>query len=337
MAAEKNPSAATHPHKSQFISRVSVPYAGVALGFAALGNLLQSYGEPLHAACGVVSLVFVVLLLVKIAFDFQGFASSLKDPIPASVLGTLPMACMLLATYAKPLSATAARVVWMVAVAAHILLILWFSVRFFGRKFALKKVFASYYIVYVGIVVASVTAPAFEAQAFGNAAFWFGLACFDVLFVLVSARYLKVEKPPAPARPVFCIYAAPASLCVAGYVQSGMPKSLTFCLVLLGIAQVIYIVALVKAPKFLFGKFYPSLASLTFPFVISAVGLKQALAMAVKLGVALPGLSLLVTVETVIALVLCLVVAVRFTTNLFGSAKKHQAVRMASALENKIQ
>jgi len=38
----------------------------------------------------------------------------------------------------------------------------------------LKKVFASYFIVYVGIVVASITAPVFGKQSLGEIIFWFG-------------------------------------------------------------------------------------------------------------------------------------------------------------------
>ena len=60
----------------------------------------------------------------------------------------------------------------------------------------MPKVFASYYIVYVGIVVASVTAPAYEKQSLGSATFWFGLMTLIILLVLVTYRYVKFKEFP---------------------------------------------------------------------------------------------------------------------------------------------
>ena len=66
----------------------------------------------------------------------------------------------------------------------------------------MPKVFASYYIVYVGIVVASVTAPAYEKLAIGSAAFWFGFVTLILLLILVTYRYVTVKEVPDPAASV---------------------------------------------------------------------------------------------------------------------------------------
>ena len=71
------------------------------------------------------------------------------------------------------------------------------------------------------------------------------------------------------AIPLICIYAAPTSLCIAGYVQSVMPKSYGFLMGMFVVATVIYIFALVKAIGYLKMPFFPSYAAFTFPFVIS--------------------------------------------------------------------
>ncbi len=303
--------------EKSFLSRVPIPFAGVGLGFAALGNLLQSYSEAARGVCGAIAAIIVLLVLLRAIADFAGAKKEMENPIIASVSGTFCMALMLLAGYAKPFAGAAAMVLWCVAVCLHIVLILWFSWRFFVRGFDLKKVFASYYIVYVGIVVASVTAPAFGMQALGNAAFWFGLACLAVLLVLVSVRYAKLPQVPAPAQPIFCIYAAPTSLCVAGYVQSGQPKALPFALALLVVSFVLYLVALVRVPAVLKGGFFPSYAALTFPFVISAIASKQVMAMAAKAGeTGLAWLGPVVLVQTVIAVCLCVYVLVRYCASL---------------------
>ena len=44
------------------IKKVPIPTAGVALGLAALGNLLQPYAEVAHIACGALSLFLLSLI-----------------------------------------------------------------------------------------------------------------------------------------------------------------------------------------------------------------------------------------------------------------------------------
>ena len=185
----------------------------------------------------------------------------------------------------------------------------------------MPKVFASYYIVYVGIAVAAVTAPAYEQLGIGSVAFWFGFVTLVGLLVLVTIRYVKCPNVPEPAQPLICIYAAPTSLCIAGYVQSVTPKSKTFLLAMLAVATVIYIFALVKAIGYLKLKFYPSYAAFTFPFVISAIATKQTMACLAKMESPMPILKPVVLIETIIAVVLVVYTFIRFMGFIFASNK----------------
>lgn len=298
------------------IKKVPVPLCGVMLGFAALGNLLQSYGEGIRYACGIVAAFLLILILLKFICFPQMIKEDMKNPIMASVAGTFPMALMLLSTYVKPFIGPAAKYIWFFAIGLHIALILYFTVKFI-IKLELSKVFASYYIVYVGIAVAAVTAPAYEQLAVGSAAFWFGFVTLVALLVLVTVRYVKCPNVPEPAQPLICIYAAPTSLCIAGYVQSVTPKSRTFLLAMLVVATVLYVFALVKAASYLKLKFYPSYAAFTFPFVISAIASKQTMACLANMGSPIPALQYLVLIETVIAVVFVVYTFVRFMEFIF--------------------
>lgn len=302
------------------IKKVPIPACGVMLGFAALGNLLQSYGEGIRYACGIVSAFLLVLVLLKLFMFPQMIKEDLKSPIMASVAGTFPMALMLLSTYVKPFIGSAAMYIWFLAIGLHIVLIVYFTVKFIF-KLELPKVFASYYIVYVGIAVAAVTAPAYEQTGVGTAAFWFGFVSLIVLLVLVTVRYVKCPQVPEPAQPLICIYAAPTSLCIAGYVQSVTPKSRGFLLAMLAVATVLYIFALVKAIGYLKLKFYPSYAAFTFPFVISAIATKQTMACLANMGQPMPVLQYLVIVETIIAVAFVLYTFVRYMGFIFGKNK----------------
>ena len=206
------------------------------------------------------------------------------------------------------------------AIALHIACIAIFSFCYI-EKFNWKNVHANWFIVYVGIVVASVTAPAYSLEAsIGTISFWFGFICLAALLVVVSVKYVKHGPVPAPAQPLACIYAAPTSLCVAGYVQSIMPKSVPFLLVMLAIASIIYVASLVWCARCLTKPFFPSHAAFTFPFVISAIACKQTAACLVKLGQPIEWLGGVATVETMLATVLCFVVLVRLLAFVYSQA-----------------
>lgn len=302
---------------NSIIKKVSVPLCGVMLGFAALGNLLQSYGEGIRSVCGIIATFLLVLVLLKFIMFPQMIREDMKNPIMASVAGTFPMALMLLSTYVKPFIGSAAMYLWFLAIGLHIALIIYFTAKFIV-KLQLPKVFASYYIVYVGIAVAAITAPAYQKPFIGAAAFWFGFATLIILLVLVTVRYVKCKEVPEPAQPLICIYAAPTSLCIAGYIQSVTPKSKTFLLAMLTVATILYVFALVKAIGYLKLKFYPSYAAFTFPFVISAIATKQTMACLTNMNQPLPELKYLVLVETILAVVFVVYTFARFMMAIFS-------------------
>ena len=219
------------------IKRVPIPLCGVMLGLAALGNLLQSYSEGIRYVCGIAAGLLLILILLKLILFPAAIKEDMKNPIMASVSGTFSMALMLLSAYVKPFIGPAAYYIWLFAIALHVVLIIYFTVKFIA-KLQMPKVFASYYIVYVGIAVAAITAPAYEKLSIGSAAFWFGFVSLLVLLVLVTVRYVKYTEIPDPAKPLICIYAAPTSLCIAGYVQSVMPKSYGMLMAMFVLASV---------------------------------------------------------------------------------------------------
>lgn len=302
------------------IKKIPVPLCGVMLGFAALGNLLQSYSENIRYACGLAATFLLVLVLLKLIFFPKMVKEDLGNPIMASVAATFPMSLMLLSTYVKPFIGNAAMYIWFFAIGLHIVLIVYFTLKFI-LKFQFPKVFASYFIVYVGIAVAAVTAPAFNQLAVGTVAFWFGFVTLLLLLVVVTIRYVKYNQIPEPARPLICIYAAPTSLCIAGYVQSVTPKSRELLLAMLVLATVLYIFSLVKAFGYMKSKFYPSYAAFTFPFVISAIATKQTMACLMNMEQPLPFLKYVVLIETLIAIFFMIYTFIKFMQFIFGSNK----------------
>ena len=301
-----------------YIKKLPVAACGVALGFAALGNLLQSHAESARFVFGVIAAFLLLAYVIKLCVVPKEALQELSDPIGLSVAATFPMAVMLLSTYVKPFIDLAAQIIWFAAIALHILCIALFTSRYIA-KFNWKNVHASWFIVYVGIVVVSVTAPVYALEAsVGTVAFWFGFICLAALLIVVSIKYVKHGPVPAPAQPLVCIYAAPTSLCVAGYVQSITPKFAPFLLGMLVVASIIYVASLIWCVRCLTKPFFPSHAAFTFPFVISAIACKQTAACLVKLGQPIEWLGGIATVETILATVLCALVLVRLLAFVHG-------------------
>lgn len=298
------------------IKKTPVPIAGVMLGMAALGNLIQSYSENLRLLFGVISATLGILLILKVIMYPKAIKEDFKNPIMASVSGTFSMAIMLLAAYLKPLMGSAAIFIWYLGIVLHIVLIMYFTMNFIF-KFNIKKVFASYFIVYVGIVAGSITAPAFEKKGLGQAFFYFGFISLIILLGVVGYRYIKYKEIPEPAQPLICIFAAPASLCLAGYIQSFDTKSKTFIMVLAVVSLAIYIFTLIELPKLLKLKFYPSYSAFTFPFIISGIAMKQTMVVLSKMEINTLLISYIVAIQTIIAIALTinvLILYIKFLT-----------------------
>ncbi len=313
------------------IKKVPIPTAGVALGLAALGNLLQPYAEVAHIVCGALSLFLVAMIVAKVVLFPSMIRDDLQNSIFASVSATFFMTLMQLAGYLAPVAIVPAFGLWCAAIAGHFILMGWFTAHFI-RRFKLAEVFPTYFICYVGIIVAAVTSPVFGMEAFGRGIFWFGLACFAVLLATVVARYLKHEIPE-PARPLFCIFAAPLGLSLVGYLAVTPNPDPLFVGVLMGLGQVMLVGVATQLPKFLALKFYPSYAAMTFPFVISAMALGKGMQALYAAGVTIPALPMveaLIALETVFAAVMVTYVFVHYMRFFFGTPKGAKATAPAA-------
>lgn len=301
----------------EFVQGVPIPAAGVALGLAALGNLLSPFSGVARGALGACSAALVLLVVLKAAMHPAVFKDDLRNPVVATTAATLFMSLMQLATYAEPFARDVALVVWCLAIAGHLGLMAWFTKSFMAR-FRLTDVHATYFICYVGIVVASLTSPTFGMEALGKVLFWFGFACYIALLALVTVRYARHEVAE-PAKPTFCVYAAPMSLSLAGYLAVFDEPNLAFVGALAFAAQALFLMVLTQVPKFLRLRFYPSYAAMTFPFVITATAFGSAVSAMRTAGVALgPWCDALVLAETAFAAAMVLYVFARYLGHLAG-------------------
>ncbi len=270
---------------------------------------------------GIFAAIILILILAKIIIYPKKVAEDLNNPVIASVFPALSMGIMLMATYIKPLFPSLAFGIWIIGLILHMILILYFTIKYVFN-FNIKKVFPSWYIVYVGIVVGSVTAPAFEMTNVGKILFWFGFISYLILLPIILYRITKVKEIPEPALPTITILAAPASLCLAGYINSFQNKNMFIVWLLLALSQFTLLCVLIQLPKLLKLPFYPSYSAFTFPpLVISALSLKLTNAFLINAGKEIAILKYIVKFEELLAVIMVLYVLLRYIVFLFSKTE----------------
>jgi len=298
------------------IKKLPIPIAGLMLALGATGNLLASYGNLYKNILGLLSAIIFLFLIIKILAYPQDVYEELNNPVIASVSPTFSMGLMILSTYIKPIQPMIGYILWSIGILIHALLILYFTKKFI-LSFDIKKVFPSYFVVYVGIVVGSVTAPAFDSTNIGQILFWFGFISYLILLPVVLYRVFTIKAIPEPAVPTITILAAPASLCLAGYMSSFQDKNMAIVFFLTGLSLIMLLSVLVYMPKMLKLKFYPSYAAFTFPLVISAIAIKKTAAFFASINNIIPSLNLIVRIEELLAIAIVLYVLIKYTIFLF--------------------
>ena len=289
------------------IKRIPVPAAGLMLGLAAGGNLIQPWSHELRLIMGFMAAIIFMLLTLKLILFKDSVEEELKNPVVASVAPTYSMGMMLLSVYIKPIAPMAALIMWSLAIVLHIGLAIFFSNKYL-RGFKKDSVMTSWFIVYVGIVAASVTSPAYSMRPVGQLLFWIGLVGYLALLPLVIRKLGRFKSIPEPALPTIAIFCAPASLLLAGYMNAFESKNSLMAAALLIISQLAYLYVLIKLPMLLRLRFYPSFAAFTFPVVITAISIKAASGYFAGIGL----LRQLSIIEAIIAVVLVIYVLIRY-------------------------
>ena len=298
-----------------FMKKLPYPISGTALGFAVLGNLLTTYHPLFKPICGILSASIVILVLLKIFILTDTFKNAMALPLVASSFATFPMAVMVLSTYIP--KGNLAKFIWFAGLLLHIVLIVWFTWRYVIKNFKIQSVFPSWFIVYVGLATASVSAPYHQSQNIGMLAFWFALITYFILLPIVSWRIAKLDPLPHPAKPTLVIYAAPASLLLAGYISSANSKGLPMVYFLLALSLTFYALSLYQLPSLLRLPFAPSYSSFTFPFVISSTAAGSTFLFLSESGKGPEWLSWIIKIQPWIALALCSYTLLRYAAFLF--------------------
>ena len=293
------------------IKKLPIPVSGLILAILSLGNVLQVYNPTLKLICGIVGLIFIIMLILKLFLYPEDVKNDLSNPIILSNSGTFSMALMILSTYLNAFNGTLALSVWILGVALHILLIIYFTYRYIIRDFNINGVYPSYWIVFIGITMGAITAHVHGLNEIGWIFFVFGFILMIITLPLVVYRYLKYPNQLDQNKPLICIFTAIFSILIVGYTNS-LNVSAEFLMALYVIASIFFLFALIKVIEYRNLEFYPSYSTFTFPFVITAIAsteVSQIFNSAI--------FSIIIPIQTIIAVILVIYVLYCYLRFLF--------------------
>lgn len=314
------------------LRHIPTPLAGLALGIAALGagwDLMLSQNVARYSGAALAAMLLLPVL-VKFLLHPLLLWRELEHPVAGGVVPTFSMATMLISAAAQPLAPAMAGTVWLLAVGLHLTFMLLFLLHRL-HSFELAEMAPSWFVPPVGIVTAALTCPP-EALELAHHLMWFGLANYCLLLPLMLYRLLVAGALPLAARPTLAILAAPANLCLAGYISVSDEPSLLLVTVLGTLAQVISLVIYAALIQLLRLPFSPAYAAFTFPIVIGATAMLKLEALLQSLDISPPlvhAVGLLAEAELFCASLMVAYVAFRYLRHyapvLLNAAPRPQA------------
>ena len=290
------------------IKNIPIPICGLILALLSLGNLTQDIHPFLRVIFGSIGSIFLILILLKLIFHANQIKQDFKNPVIASSSGTFSMSLMILSTYIITFNPSIAYSVWIIGIALHILLMIYFTYHFIIRDFNISNVYPTYWIVFVGITMGAITSSVHGITEIGFLFFIIGFIAMIITLPLVIYRYVKYPEVPDANKPLICIFTAVLSILIVGYLNSSAEISLEFITALYFFACIFYVFALVKFIEYRNLDFYPSFAAFTFPFVISALATKEILS---KIGTNLV-LNCILELEIAIAIAIVVYILIRY-------------------------
>lgn len=306
----------------QLIRAIPIPISGVMLALFSLAKLVKTF-ELTWFANGLIFMgaVFLSGLLLKIVLAPERVLKEMKNPLIAAVSPTFTMALMVLSSLYMD-TIVVWENIWWFALVLHFVLMLYFTYRFVLRTaLTLSHIYPSWFIMYIGMGIMPLTAGG-RAPALMDIVFYSCITFVIILVPLMLVRIFVMRNLEVPTLPLITILCAPVSLTLAGYLAHFEAASTKMVLTLVIIAQLLYVLVLTQLPQLLRLPFFPSYAAFTFPLVICATALTNAVH---YLGYTGPIVTTVIVVEITFATVIVLYVTARYVVFLWremASARK---------------
>lgn len=259
----------------QLFSNVPTALGGLALGVASLGwcweNALDLKGNG-QLIGALVAAFLLILLMAKFILFPRIIKEDLQHHVTGSVIPTFAMGWMVVANNLAQTHLVVAQGIWSTAILIHFIFLSIF-IFYRAKYFRFEHMLPSWFIPPVGIVVAVVTFPGGTLKPLAEWLMNFGLIAYAILLPIMLARLIFGDPIKEAEKPTIAILAAPASLCLAGYLTITAQPSILIVSILAVLALAMTAFIYIMFIKLLQLPFSPAFSAFTFPLVIGATAL----------------------------------------------------------------
>lgn len=259
------------------MKRIPTPISGLALAIASLGLLLEVVfpsNYTIQYTLALIASIFIILLTIKFIKYPVAFFNDLRHPVLNSVIPTYSMSLMAISKSIYNLNKKIGLSIWFFAIILHLFFLFMF-LKEQKKIFKVENLIPSWFVPPVGIVVASVSLPDRSFSSIAQIIFWFGFIFYIILLPIMLNRVIFYNNIPTEKKPTIAIFAAPSSLCLAGYLNAFPNPNFIIVTFLFGMALLFTGTIYLSFYHILKDKFHYGFAALTFPMVISATALNM--------------------------------------------------------------
>ncbi len=253
------------------IKNIPLSISGLILGLSGLSILTIPYSNMLSKISLIIATMLLLLIFLKFTIYNKIVLNELKKTVILSVFSTFPMALSIIALNSQNIIGSASTYFWYIAVFIHLLIIVRFTYKL-KENLKVENIYASYYIVYVGIAIYSINSNEIGSKLLGKMFFYIAFIMALILLIIISKAYFKKSEQIKSLKPLITIYGAPFSLLLLSYIKCFKIHQTWIVMLLMLLSLSCYIFAIIRLiPLIIKSDFYPSYSAFTFPFVISAI------------------------------------------------------------------
>lgn len=287
----------------QKLENMPIAIVAISLGFMSISTALVDFNISWVRHFAVLfAIICIGLIMLKYIVYPKKVLEEIKHPILGSIYPTISMTLMVISVYMIQFNKMLGQGLWLFGLILHILIsILFFMERF--KSFKIIDLIPSWFIPTVGIGIAAVTSKPMQLPVISKLVFYYSLFMFIVVGILMIYRLTFMDKLKGPKRPTLMIIAAPASICLAGYIAISDAPNKMFINALALLAYVTTLGGYILIPKLIKAKPLPALAPLTFPLAIGVIASQRYVKYLGKVESSMQGLArIILYVQLIIAI-----------------------------------
>ncbi|MFV0447333.1 MAG: TDT family transporter [Vibrio sp.] len=252
--------------------------AALALGMIGLGQAWALYfpvvGVTIRPYLAAMGAILLLPVLIKYLTNYKTFIADISHPLSGSLMAPMSMALLILCDYLAVISPFIAYPIWALALILHLTMM----VLFFGfqlKNFKMSNIVPSWFLYPVGMISSSLAGTQFGHNVFSETLVQVCVAIYFIMLPVVLYRLVFFGSLPRRARPTLAIMAAPINLTLTTYLVNFPHPDPILTGALAGIAITMTLLIYLCYIRLLRLKFQPSIASVTFPSVISAIAMHR--------------------------------------------------------------